>query len=90
MQSSPFPCYLVPVVIKYLPQHPVLEHTLAYVPPGMFYWFTEAFLLRKDSELYWPSEHKRKLTKLWIIKGRSCHDTRVLVCKYIREYFIKA
>ena len=26
MQSSPLPCYLVPLRPKYSPQHPVLEH----------------------------------------------------------------
>jgi len=26
MQSSPLPCYLVPLRPKYLPEHPILDH----------------------------------------------------------------
>ena len=30
MQSSPLPCYLIPLRLEYFPQHPILEHPLAY------------------------------------------------------------
>jgi hypothetical protein len=31
MQFSPFPCSLVALRAKYLPQHPIIEHPLPYV-----------------------------------------------------------